>query len=285
MIKIIARVNARTLTGKPLGQVMKTSIILLGANGRMGKAIIEAINNNEAFDLSGAVDINPVNSPLDSTCLVGASLEEAIGKGAKGVVVDFSSASASMEAARIASKNNLPIVIGSTGFNGEQLEKLENLAKDSPILRSANMSVGVNVLARFLPLLAKALGKDYDMEIVETHHRHKKDAPSGTALMLAETLAKSRNWSLDEARVSGRDGVVGERKDKEIGVTALRGGDVAGVHDCYFLGTGEIIEVKHIAESRANFAEGALRAAAWLKDMKPGKLYSMEDVIAISDAS
>ncbi|MDE5833520.1 MAG: 4-hydroxy-tetrahydrodipicolinate reductase [Desulfovibrio sp.] len=258
-----------------------TSVIIIGANGRMGKTLREAIAENPAFGLAGAVDLSPAEPALTAICPTGASLEDVINEGARGVIIDFSSPDSSMGAAEAAARNGLPIVIGSTGFTRKDEATLETLALKTPMLRSANMSVGVNVLLEFLPLIAKALGPAYDMEILETHHRRKKDAPSGTALILAEALASAREWKLDDVRVSGRDGVIGERPDKQIGVMALRGGDVPGVHDCFFFGPGEIIEIRHTSETRQNFARGALRAAAWLKDKKPGKLYSMLDVIAL----
>ena len=142
------------------------------------------------------------------------------------------------------------------------------------------MSIGISVIRKILPQLAAALGPDYDMEIVEIHHKHKKDAPSGTALTLAEGLAASRNWDAKDVRLSSRDGLIGERPQEQIGVQAVRGGDVVGVHTVYFLGQGERIELTHHAHSRENFARGALRAALWLPSQKPGKLYSMPDLLA-----
>lgn len=257
----------------------KIKIIVVGANGRMGRAILNAIAYNPVFEAGGAVDLQPVALPAGIKCPTGTSLAQVVAMGADGVVIDFTAPDASVATAREAARLDKKMVVGTTGLSREQKNELRELATKTPILWSANMSVGVNVLLRFLPRIAAALGPAYDMEIVETHHRRKKDAPSGTALALAEALAAARDWSLDEVRRSGRDGAVGERPDKEIGVMALRGGDVAGVHDCYFFGPGEIIEIKHTAESRDNFAQGALRAAAWLQTQQPGPLYSMLDAL------
>ena len=254
-----------------------TKVIIIGANGRMGRALIDAVSENPAFELTGACDLAPLALP--GGVAQGKSLAEALDLGASGVAIDFTAPEASLASAKTAAERGVKMVVGTTGFDARQRETLGALARQTAILWSANMSVGVNVLARLLPWLAKTLGQAYDMEIVETHHRLKKDAPSGTALMLAEALAEARGWDLEEARLSCRDGQIGRRPLKEIGVMALRGGDVAGIHDCYFLGPGEIIEVKHIAESRANFASGALRAAAWLQDKPGGSLYSMRDVL------
>ncbi len=142
------------------------------------------------------------------------------------------------------------------------------------------MSIGVNVLLRILPQLTKTLGPDYDMEIVEIHHNRKKDAPSGTALMLGEALAEARDWDFEACKKTCREGMTGERPKMEIGIQAVRGGDVAGVHTVYFFGPGERIEVTHQAHGRENFAMGALTAAKWLKNQKAGKLYSMQDMFA-----
>ena len=140
------------------------------------------------------------------------------------------------------------------------------------------MSIGVNVLLKVLPELTRALGEKYDIEMVELHHNRKKDSPSGTALRLGECLAEARGWDLDDVRCSARDGIIGERPKAQIGIQAIRGGDVVGVHTVYFMGPGERIEVTHQAHSRETFAQGALRAAAWLCGQQPGRLYGMQDI-------
>ena len=147
------------------------------------------------------------------------------------------------------------------------------------MLWAPNMSVGINVLLRVLPELVRLLGENYDMEMVELHHKMKKDAPSGTAIKLAQCLAEARKWDLDAVGRYCRQGIIGERPQEEIGVQTIRGGDVTGVHTVYFMGPGERVEVTHQAHSRENFAQGALRAAKWLADKQPGQLYSMADVL------
>jgi 4-hydroxy-tetrahydrodipicolinate reductase len=195
------------------------------------------------------------------------------------VIVDFTSPAASLETAQAAAEFNAAHVVGTTGFAPEEKAELERLAKTATILHSPNMSVGVNALFRVLPSLARALGPAYDIEICELHHNRKKDAPSGTALRMAEGLADARGWKLSETARCARAGLVGERPQREIGVQTLRGGDVTGVHTVYFLGPGERIEVTHHAHSRENFAAGALFAARRVRGLAPGKLYGMEDIL------
>lgn len=259
----------------------KTRIIVVGAYGRMGQEICRLVKaNGNKYELAGAVDQAPSLENLSSLgCAVNSSLSVLLNEIINAVVVDFTNATASFAHAGMCAEKNVPIVIGATGYDERMLDELKALATVTPILWSANMSVGINVLMRILPLLAEKLGSAYDMEMVEIHHRHKKDAPSGTALMLGDALAKARGWKLAETRVSGRDGMMPERKEEEIGIMALRGGSVPGIHSTWFLGSGETIEVTHQAQSRENFAMGALRAAAWLKNMPAGNLYSMQDVI------
>lgn len=255
-------------------------IVVVGAAGRMGKMISELARSEPGFELAGAVDRKDA---LASLANLGSPVSEDLGvllaERNEAVIIDFTAPQATMRTIEIAAAHATPIVIGTTGFSEKQKEQLNKFAKKTPCLWSSNMSIGVNVLMDILPRLAAVLGPAYDIEMSEIHHRKKKDAPSGTALMLGEALAKSRGWDPSATRISCRDGLIGERPDKQIGIQALRGGDVVGIHTVYFLGPGEIIEVKHQAESRVNFAQGALRAARWLKGQKPGRLYSMQDVI------
>lgn len=258
----------------------KPGIIVLGANGRMGRTICALVQSGSTFRLAGLVDVESALPELTGfQCPVSSDLGAVLPQAKDAVIIDFTAPAATLRAATTAAACNLPMVIGTTGFNQGQKDVLAGFANEIPMLWSANMSIGVNVLMAILPELARALGPDYDIEINEIHHRKKKDAPSGTALMLAGALARARGWDLSEVRNSCRDGLTGARDDREIGVQALRGGDVVGIHDTYFLGPGEIIEVRHQAESRENFAQGALRAAAWLRGMPAGRLYSMRDVI------
>ena len=255
----------------------KTRIIIIGAAGRMGRTI-RRLAEEENFVIVGLVDREEGLAGLQEGTIPVARSLEALGKRVSGAVaIDFTAPDASMATAGMAADMGVALVIGTTGFSEAQKAELATLARKTPIFWSANMSVGINVLMRFLPQLARALGPAYDMEMVEIHHGRKKDAPSGTALALGEKLAEARGWKLPEVRCSARDGIIGARPQKEIGIQALRGGDVVGVHTVYFLGPGERIEVTHQAHSRENFAGGALRAARWLSGRKPGRLYSMAD--------
>ena len=253
----------------------KTRIVIIGAAGRMGRTIRRLAEEEGNFIIAGLVDREESLASLQEGAIpVGRSLGA---QAAGAVAIDFTAPEASMATAAMAAEMSVPLVIGTTGFSEAQKAELLALAQKTPLFWSANMSVGINVLMRFLPELARALGPAYDMEMVEIHHGRKKDAPSGTALALGEKLAESRGWELSEVRCSARDGIIGARPQKEIGIQAVRGGDVVGVHTVYFLGPGERIEVTHQAHSRENFAGGALRAARWLCGRKPGRLYSMED--------
>lgn len=261
----------------------KTSVIVLGANGRMGRAICELAKEEPDFELAGAVDVkNALASLANLGSPVSSDLAEILAQKSDAVIIDFTTPEATIKAVSAASQHKTPMVIGTTGFNQGQKDVLAGFANETPLLMSANMSIGVNVLLELLPKLAKALGPAYDIEMAEIHHRKKKDSPSGTALMLADGLARARGLSLAQSRISCRDGLIGERPDDQIGVQALRGGDVVGIHTTYFLGPGEIIEVKHQAESRLNFAQGALRAAKWLDGQPAGRLYTMADVLAVN---
>lgn len=260
----------------------KTRVVVVGADGRMGRMIRRLAEEDENFILAGLVDREEsLKAGLQNCGLPAArSLEELAAVVSRAVAIDFTAPEASMVTARTAAARGIPLVIGTTGFTEAQKAELRELARQTPLFWSANMSVGVNVLLRLLPELARALGPAYDMEMVEIHHGRKKDAPSGTALALGERLAEARGWSLPDVRCSARDGMIGARPRAEIGIQAVRGGDVVGVHTIYFLGPGERIEVTHQAHSRENFAGGALRAARWLATRTPGRLYSMEDTFA-----
>ena len=257
---------------------MGTPIIVMGACGRMGRVIADLARSDAAFTLAALVDSRTEALTGEKGCVTGATLAEVLPRCPGAAVIDFTAPAVSLANARLAAETGTPVVIGTTGFSPEQLRELDDLAKRTPLFWSSNMSVGVNVLMRILPELAKALGDKYDIEMVELHHNRKKDSPSGTAIMLGECLAKARDWNLDDVRCSARDGIIGERPKAQIGIQAVRGGDVVGVHTVYFMGPGERIEVTHQAHSRATFAQGALRAAAWLVGQKAGRLYRMRDV-------
>ena len=262
---------------------MSVTLIVMGAAGRMGATLARLIS--EAPDLTlGAVleragHEGAIAAWGSAGTYVGTDPATALAALPGAVVVDFTAPDATMNTARLAAGHGNPMVIGTTGLTDENKAELGRLAQRVPLLLSPNMSVGINALLEVLPELTRLLGADYDVELTEIHHNRKKDAPSGTAMRLAEALAGARGWNLDAVGRYGREGMVGERPHAEIGVHALRGGDVVGVHTAYYMGPGERIEITHHAHSRENFAIGALRAARWLVTQKPGKLYSMHDVL------
>lgn len=259
--------------------MMGFSIIVMGASGRMGSTITR-LAQEQGIEIAAVLE-RPEKIELLASwkCMIGSDAEKIFSQVPEAVVIDFTAPQASLATARTAAKVGNPMVIGTTGFSINERQELEALAQKARLFWSPNMSVGINVLVEILPELARMLGLDYDMEMVELHHNRKKDAPSGTALRLAEGLASARNWKLEEVGCYHREGIIGERPQKEIGVQSIRGGDVVGVHTAYFMGPGERIEVTHHAHSRENFAQGALRAAEWLQRQDSGKLYAMSDVL------
>lgn len=260
---------------------MNINIVLTGANGRMGRTIHNLLVQDKFFNIAGLVvhvsELEAAGAYFGSP--VSANLEESLSDVANPVIIDFTSPDASLAFARIAAKTGTRHVIGTTGLNDLQKSELADLAEKTPIFWSPNMSVGINVLLKFLPDLAQAFGQEYDVEIMEIHHKKKKDSPSGTALRLGEVLAQAKGWSMENSACYHREGITGERPQRQIGMQTLRGGDVVGVHTVYFMGPGERIELTHQAHSRENFAGGALRAARWIADKPAGKLYSMQDVL------
>ena len=263
-------------------------IVVCGAAGRMGSTLVRLIRQTSGVALVGAVD-RP-GSPR-----VGKDAGEFAGVGELGIrlnsriepflkgnvaIIDFTRPEASLVYLKAAAAKEIPIVIGTTGFIPRQTAEIKKLSRRTPTLFSANMSVGVNVLLSLVGRLAKALGDDYDVEIIEAHHRFKKDAPSGTALALGRAVAEALKRDLDRVGVCGRKGVVGERSKKEIGLMAVRAGDIVGEHTVIFGGLGERIELVHRAQSRETFARGAIRAAQWLVKQKKG-LYGMRDVLGL----
>jgi 4-hydroxy-tetrahydrodipicolinate reductase len=239
-------------------------VLLVGAKGRMGQAIAAAAEAADAVIVAG----------LDQ----GDDLEKEIG--ACDAVVDFSHPRATDAICRVCLGAGKPLVAGTTGHSNEERALLEKAAKSLPIVFSPNFSLGVNALFWLTRKAAEMLGQDFDLEIVETHHRLKKDAPSGTARRLAEILCEVRNLDYAKNVVHGREGLVGERSVAEIGVHSIRGGDVVGDHTVTFAGRGERLELAHKASSRETYAAGALRAARWIVGRSPG-LYSMEDVLGL----
>ena len=258
---------------------MAQDIVIMGANGRMGQTLVCMVQADKELNLVGVTERAGNEGGLERLgCKVSADADVLFAQCPGATVIDFTAPSATMHMVSRAVKHGLSAVIGTTGLEQEDFITLEEAAKKVPLFWAPNMSWGVNVLLKVLPQLVKALGEGFDMEMVETHHKMKKDAPSGTALKLAQCLAEARGWDYDEVKRHERDGIIGERPHKEIGVQTLRGGDVVGEHTAYFYGMGERIEVTHRAHSRDMFAGGALSAAKWLKDQKPGKLYNMQDI-------
>jgi 4-hydroxy-tetrahydrodipicolinate reductase len=253
-------------------------LLVTGASGRMGRALIRAASSQPDLTLAGATARGPVEG-LEGLALF-SDLGVAIAEVEPTVVIDFTSAEASLEHARRCAMSGLPMVIGSTGFSVVQRAELDRIASKIPLMLSPNTSVGVNLIIQTAAALARVLGEGYDIEIVEAHHRLKKDAPSGTALRLAEEIARALGRTRDDFRTE-RNGMIGPRGPKEIGIQSVRGGDVVGDHTVLFLGEGERIELTHRASSRDTFALGALRAARWLIGQAPG-LYDMGHVLGLS---
>ena len=258
---------------------MSCDVIIMGGCGRMGGTLIRLAQQDPELVVKAVIERAERLDELENLdCVVSSDLDEVLAKTSRAVVVEFTSPEATLEHVRECRKHGNPMVIGTTGLKPDQAEHIVAAAKDIPLLLAPNMSVGVNVLLKILPQLVQMLGPAYDMEMMEIHHGRKKDAPSGTALKLAQCMAEARGLVYDEVKRHCRDGIIGERAQNELGVMALRGGDVVGDHTAYFFGPGERIEVTHRAHSRETFAQGALRAAKWLAKQQPGRLYGMADL-------
>jgi len=264
-----------------------SKIAVIGAAGRMGGAIIRALSEDQQLSLSCALE-RPGSSALgeDAGQLAGiAPCAVAIVDSAEGgdfdIMIDFSTPAASMLNIETCRRQGKSIVVGTTGMNEEMLESMRQAAQYIPIMFSANYSVGVNLMAKLLKLTAQVIGEDSDIEVIEAHHRHKVDAPSGTALLLGNAIADSMGKSLEEDGVFCREGIIGERQPGSIGFSTIRGGDIAGEHTVMFIGEAERIEITHRATDRKIFANGAVRAAKWLSK-QPAGLYDMNDVLGLS---
>jgi len=242
-----------------------TKIIITGSKGAMGKMLIACASANPRLEVVGEID-------------QGDDLGAVIGRG--DVVIDFTLHSATLAIAELAAKNRKALVIGTTGHSDAERQRIVGLKTQIPIVWSANYSTGVNALFWLTRKATEILGTGFDLEVLEMHHRRKKDAPSGTAKTLAEILAEARRQQLDQVARHGRVGIVGERTSQEIGIHSLRGGDVVGDHTVIFANLGERLELTHKASSRDTFANGALRAAEWVTGQKPG-LYDMQDVLGL----
>jgi len=265
------------------------TVAIAGASGRMGRTLIEAVLASGDCRLSGALDV--AASPAlgqDAAAFLGKPAGVAItadlARGLQGAqaLIDFTRPEGTMGHLRACRTQGTALVIGTTGFTEAQKAEIAEAARDIAIVMAPNMSVGVNVTLKLLQLAAKAMPVGYDIEIVETHHRHKIDAPSGTALKMGEVVAEAMGRDLKDCAVYAREGVTGERDPSTIGFQSLRGGDVVGDHTVLFAGTGERIEITHKATSRMNYAIGSLRAVRFLAGRKNG-LYSMFDVLGLND--
>jgi 4-hydroxy-tetrahydrodipicolinate reductase len=264
--------------------------IVAGAAGRMGGRIMNVLSASEGICLSAALERK--GHPLvgqDACTLAGIPSKGAptmitddlvAALKAGDVLIDFTIPEATLGHIKACAELGKAVVIGTTGFSKEQLSEIQTHAQKIPCMLSPNMSIGVNLCFKVLSEIAKTIGEDYDIEIVEAHHRMKKDAPSGTALKMAQVIAEAVGRNLDEVGVYARKGMIGERSKKEIGIQTLRGGDIVGEHTVMFAGKGERIELTHRATSRDTFAAGAVRAAKWIVGKKPG-LYDMQDVLGL----
>ena len=262
--------------------------IVTGAAGRMGSRIINVLSGSEGIRLAAAIErkgISLLGQDAGGPAGIpptGIMITDSIGEGLKvaDVLIDFTVPESSLEHVRVCAEQHKPVVIGTTGFTKEQIDQIRKHAQAIPCILSPNMSIGVNLSFKVLAEVAKALGDDYDVEIVEAHHRMKKDAPSGTAIKMAQMIAQALGRNLDEVGVYARKGMIGERSKKEIGIQTVRAGDIVGEHTVFFAGKGERIEITHRAHSRDTFAAGAVRAAKWIFGKKPG-MYDMQDVLGL----
>lgn len=263
------------------------AIAIAGASGRMGRMLIEAIQNATDARLAGALDIpgSPAQG-ADASAYLGVNsgvcitpdLHEGL-KNAK-YLIDFTRPEGTMAHLRVCRELGVNMVIGTTGFSDDQKAEIAAAARDIAIVMAPNMAVGVNVVFKLLAEAAKALKEGYDIEIIETHHRFKVDAPSGTALKMGEVVADAVGRDLKDCAVYGREGVTGERDPSTIGFATVRGGDVVGDHTVLFAGIGERIEITHKSSSRATYAQGSLRAVRFLANQAHG-LFGMDDVLGL----
>ncbi len=263
---------------------------VIGAGGRMGRMLIEAVQENPQTTLNAAIE-------RQGSSLVGADAGEvaAIGRldvqivdDLKAVIndidvlIDFSLPDATEQNMQICAANKVAMVIGTTGFNEQQEQVLTEASKQIAIVYAGNYSTGVNLSLKLLGMAAKAFGNDADVEVIEAHHKHKIDAPSGTAYMMAEAVAEARGQNLKDVAVYGREGQTGERKAGSIGIHAIRGGEIIGDHTVMFIADGEVVEITHRARARMTFAAGAVRAATWVIKQEVGQ-YNMQDVLGLND--
>ena len=269
-------------------QSIKVGVI--GAGGRMGRMLIEAVNDNPQTTLKAAIE-------RQGSSLVGADAGEVAAIGclnvkivddlksvvdAIDVLIDFSLPDATEQNMQICAEHNVAMVIGTTGFNEQQEKVLTQASENVAIVYAGNYSTGVNLSLKLLAMAAKAFGEEADVEVIEAHHKHKIDAPSGTAYMMAEAVAEARGQQLKDVAVYGREGQTGEREAGMIGIHAIRGGEIIGDHTVMFIADGEVVEITHRARARMTFAAGAVRAATWVIQQSAGQ-YNMQDVLGLNE--
>jgi 4-hydroxy-tetrahydrodipicolinate reductase len=265
----------------------KMKIAIAGASGRMGHTLVEAVLSADDAALVGALCI-PSDPKLgtDAASFLGSSsgvlIETNLKKGLAeaSYLIDFTRPEGTLDHLDYCAAHGIKMIIGTTGFNEEGKAAIANAARKTAIVFASNMSVGVNVTLKLLEMAAKSLSNEYDIEIIEAHHRHKVDAPSGTALMMGEAVAGALSQNLNDVAIYAREGITGERKPSSIGFSTIRGGDIIGDHTVLFAGIGERVEISHKSSSRATYAQGSLRAARFLRDKQNG-LYDMQDVLGL----
>jgi 4-hydroxy-tetrahydrodipicolinate reductase len=262
--------------------------IVSGAAGRMGSRIVALMKETDEFKLVGAIEnkghqaIGKDAGEVAGIGKIGVTISDNLEAliDSSDVIIDFTIPSATLDKLKVASRKGKAMVIGTTGFTKEEVAEIKSLVSVIPCVMAPNMSVGVNLLLKVISDIAKVLKDDYDIEIIEAHHRMKKDAPSGTALKMAQVIAEALGRDLDEVGIYARKGIIGERPRKGIGIQTIRAGDIVGEHTVLYGGLGERIEVTHRVSSRDTFARGALKAAQWVVNQKPG-LYDMQDVLGL----
>lgn len=266
----------------------RIGVAVAGVSGRMGRMLVAALADHPSLALAGAIERpgHPWIGQDPGTALGGRPTgirvvdDPARALGAARVAIDFTAPEATVLLAQAAARSGVALVIGTTGFSAAHLAALAAVARSVPMVRAGNMSLGVNLMVALTRRVAATLGPDYDIEILEAHHRHKVDAPSGTALMLGRAAAEGRGLDHDAAAVRARDGITGARPEGAIGYAAIRGGDIVGEHEVIFAGTGERLVLRHVATDRMLFARGALAAAEWVAGRAPGS-YDMADVLGL----
>jgi 4-hydroxy-tetrahydrodipicolinate reductase len=263
----------------------KIRFAIAGSGGRMGRTLIEAVLKAPDTELAASLDIpgspflgKDAGELVGTPCGVAISADPDTALAGVDCLIDFTRPEGTMQHLEVCRRRGVQMIIGTTGFSTEQKLTIQDASREIPIVFAPNMAVGVNVVFKLLDLAARILNEGYDVEIVEAHHRHKVDAPSGTALRMGEVVAGALGRSLEECAVYGREGLTGERPTPQIGFATVRGGDIVGDHTVMFIGEGERVEITHKASSRMHFAQGALRAARFLSGKTRG-LYDMQDVL------